>query len=389
MTTRGLTFLWAFVLASGVQSVFAQSTVRLPSHLIVLRKAVDALPADLAPLFQANVEPLHRFVDEPADVWPRDKRLRLRNRWHHIDADVTAAARDGDAGIEAARAFPRDKAAAQRLYRKLGRHRGGFLPWAVEECFQELVVAFRSGAREDVLAWAGYLIHFAADAADPFRCSARAFADGIAGPTFGHSRGPHPHAHSHSVSERWSMGLLARRTWEYAADITLTAADCEPAMEPVNATFAAVVEALASLDEVGAADRAILERLGVTDRPSFDARQEAYYEALHARCGGVCRDRLRAGARLAARLIAGAWQSAGHPGLESIVARSAADSGSAPPPLKSARSAPIVGSRHSVVFHKPDCPFAGQIAEENLVGFRSALEARRQGRRACKHCRPE
>lgn len=48
----------------------------------------------------------------------------------------------------------------------------------------------------------------------------------------------------------------------------------------------------------------------------------------------------------------------------------------------------FVASRNSSVFHRPDCRWAGNIAEKNLVGFRTRQEALRAGKRPCKSCKP-
>ncbi len=48
----------------------------------------------------------------------------------------------------------------------------------------------------------------------------------------------------------------------------------------------------------------------------------------------------------------------------------------------------FVASKNSKVFHKPDCPFAQQIAPKNLVGYVSREEAIAAGKRPCKRCNP-
>jgi hypothetical protein len=48
----------------------------------------------------------------------------------------------------------------------------------------------------------------------------------------------------------------------------------------------------------------------------------------------------------------------------------------------------FVASRNSSVFHRPDCRWAQNIAEKNLVGFETRDEALRAGKRGCKSCRP-
>ena len=48
----------------------------------------------------------------------------------------------------------------------------------------------------------------------------------------------------------------------------------------------------------------------------------------------------------------------------------------------------IVGSSHTRVYHSYNCVHAKRIAPENLVVFESIAEAKAQGRRPCRFCRP-
>lgn len=49
---------------------------------------------------------------------------------------------------------------------------------------------------------------------------------------------------------------------------------------------------------------------------------------------------------------------------------------------------PFVASRSSAVFHRPDCRWAQNIADNNLVGYQSRAEALQAGKRPCKTCKP-
>jgi len=387
MTTR-TTSLVVGMLLNAPHLAFAQAVPQLPAHEIVMQKTVDALPDDLAPLFRHNIDQLKRFVTDPANVWPGDKKLRHRNRWHHVDTDIETHAPTRDARAQAANSFPRDKTAAQRLYRKLSYHRGGLLPWGIEECYRELVAAFQTDNAEVVLAKAAHVAHFAADIADPFRCATRATGHSAFNLKFGHARAPHGLSQYHSVSERWSVGLLTRRSWDYTANIALTSDDYQSATDPLHAAFETILTSLNALDPIAQADRDILQQLAVTDQQSFEQHREEYYRELHDRCAGTIRGRLHAGAKLAAGLIGGAWQVAGRPSVEEIRSRGEsivpADVTDPDPDV----AAQFVGSKKSVVFHRTDCRFASRIAAGNLVKFQNPQDALRQGRRPCKTCRP-
>jgi len=48
----------------------------------------------------------------------------------------------------------------------------------------------------------------------------------------------------------------------------------------------------------------------------------------------------------------------------------------------------FVASKASGVFHRPDCRWALNISDENLVSFKSRDEAAKAGKRPCKTCNP-
>jgi hypothetical protein len=48
----------------------------------------------------------------------------------------------------------------------------------------------------------------------------------------------------------------------------------------------------------------------------------------------------------------------------------------------------FVASSSSTVFHKPDCRWAQNISQENLIKYKSREEAIKAGKRPCKTCNP-
>jgi len=65
----------------------------------------------------------------------------------------------------------------------------------------------------------------------------------------------------------------------------------------------------------------------------------------------------------------------------------------APPegtPIRQAEAAEYayVASVNSEVFHQPNCRWAKQISERNLIGFKTREEVVKLGRRPCKVCKP-
>ena len=47
-----------------------------------------------------------------------------------------------------------------------------------------------------------------------------------------------------------------------------------------------------------------------------------------------------------------------------------------------------IASKNSQVFHRPECPYAGKIADYNKVRYNAREEAIKAGKRACSKCKP-
>jgi phosphatidylserine/phosphatidylglycerophosphate/cardiolipin synthase-like enzyme len=56
------------------------------------------------------------------------------------------------------------------------------------------------------------------------------------------------------------------------------------------------------------------------------------------------------------------------------------------PPPKGETADTFIASTHSNVFHRPACPYAKRIREENRVSYASRAEAHKAGKRLCKKC---
>lgn len=346
----------------------------LAAHRLVAMESISFMPDVPARLFRHHADQYLIHVVDPSVTWPRDPELKRRNRWHHVDADAGASHQNRKARLEALKALPQDKSAALRWYRRHGPNIGGELPWAIAECHGKLANAFRAGDLKATLAWAGYLAHFVADGTNPFRCSVIDRGAATGNLRFGSAYGVHPRSHDHSIRERFGTALVARHVSDYAAGIGEHPSKVELEQDPLASVFALIEGSLAVLDDVVQADREILNLLGVSDGKTFASRADAYYAALHERCGAIRMARLEAGASLTGRLIGAAWHAAGKPATEIA--------GAEP------RSA-WVASRHSSVFHISTCPFAALIKQENVVSFPTRDGALSTGHRPCKRCQPQ
>ncbi len=370
-------------------------------HRIIAQKYVELLPEELAPLFRQRLAELEERAVEPELVWPRDKQYNDRRQWHRVALDVEAETQTKDARLAAASRFPLVEAEAKRLYNKLNARGGdGTLPWVIEAHFNQLVTAFRDQPEDEIVRAAGYLVYFAAQAASPFNATVNHDGKLSGNLILSRVRLGHPHYAHRDVAARFDGELVRRCRARYADAITLGPGDYEPVDEPVTRARAVLLAALSVLDDVLQADAETIELMQVTDGDQLADRADEYYPLLDERCGGICVERLRHGAIFAANLVGGAWMAAGKPSLEQIRGRSqailtAAESGGATSqPASSAAPAPttagpIVGSRHSNIYHYPACTYAKQIAPDNLVFFESSSAARAEGRRACRSCKPQ
>jgi len=377
-----------------LQTASTAGAVGLENHRIVARSALDLLPESVAPLFVSNRPAFTDRAVEPATVWMNDPDMRRRQMWHRVPLDLGVSEQTRDARLKAAGRFPRSEAGVKSLYQSHHLRAGGTLPWAVAELFGDLVEAFKTGREDDIVRAAGYLTHFAGECASPFNATTDfdgQFTDNL---RFSEQKpGEAGYAHQ-DVQYRFDMELVNRNAGRYAEKARPSATDCPPVADPVDGAFLVLLDSLACVDEILAADKQIVQRLGVTDGTGLLARVDEYYVLLDERCGEVCIERLRAGAVFAAGLIRGAWEAAGKPSVDDIRARQAPaaqaprDHGTPSSAPQPAPSGGFVGSRGSQVFHRADCPHAVRIGSGNAVRFPTAREAVAQGRRACKTCNP-
>ncbi|NOS99436.1 MAG: hypothetical protein HOP29_02290 [Phycisphaerales bacterium] len=360
------------------------------AHRLVAEHAVDHLPREFAAIVVQHRNAIVRVACELGSDQRDPDEPHLYKPGHHIRLDVAAEGGTREMRLAAFDQFPRDRESALRLFKSIGEHNGGELPWTIQECQTRLKDAIRIGDPERIALRMGHLIHFCTDAVDPFRVSVGAGKTADRFVEVGSAGGVHPSNVDHSVAERFSAGLVRRHQADYLLRWServdeATAPILEPDSVPGGFVWSAMRDALASVDEILAADEALLPTAEVTDRKSFDSRADDYYAGMNARVGDNGMRQLVTAIQLAQVLILQAWESAGRPALDAAAAEK--------PPASPIPGGPavgaFVGSRLSDVFHRPDCPFAQQINKENLVTFAKAGDATGAGKRPCRRCKPE
>lgn len=362
------------------------------AHRLVADYTFDLLPREFAGIVAQH----HALIVRVACELDGDRRdpdePHVYKPGHHILLDAAAEGEGREARLTAFNHFPRDRESALRFFKSVGEHNGGELPWTLQECQTRLADALRTGDSERIATRMGHLIHFCTDAVDPFRVSVGAgkAADRFA--EVGSANGVHPANIDHAVGERFSAGLARRFQADYAMQWGERKFEGTPRVEnsaegvPGGLIWSVMRDAVASVDEILAADETLLPVADVADRKSFDSRANDYYAALNARVGELRRRQLESAILLAQSLMWQAWESAGRPALD---APAAAEKPSTLPIPGAPASGGFVGSRLSDVFHRPECPFAQQINKENLVTFAKAADATGAGKRHCRRCKPE
>ncbi|HRX83488.1 MAG TPA: hypothetical protein P5572_00550 [Phycisphaerae bacterium] len=403
---RILWFLAAFVTLVPARDARA---IGIPAQRIAAEATVAALPEPLHAFFVQRLDGVVERTVEPDSVWPGSARTRQRDDWHFLILDAAAPSGDWAERLQAARRFPARAREAQQLFREHDVKNGGCLPWELDRLVTELADAFRAQDSHAIVRCTGYVIHFCADAADPFATSshcahAPATYDGLGAPL-----GDPWFAHR-DAAQRVGWELFRRNAERYSEQLAPQDVRFDLRVENVPfTTVACMLHSFEQLEQMVAADRAALEQMGLLrggelDRAGLAARLDEYYALLDARLGAMCVQNLRRSVRLAVSLIVTAWTRAGSP--DPLVApppdvvdvagsvpandppQARPDTAQAAPPAASP-AARFVASRNSKVYHCSDCPHARRIGDANRVEYASCAEAEADGRRPCRTCRPD
>jgi hypothetical protein len=317
----------------------------------------------------------------PADSLPGDV------DWHYIMLDIGAEDAHPADRHAAARAFPRDRSAADKHFKRYGRRRGGQLPWVIRDRYLALVDAFGTGEGDAVIHEAGVLLHFATDAALPFNVTAD--RDGAA---TGHVRWSAASATQASrpyrtVRHRYHVGLLRRLRSRLDYEVRVSPQRYHPAEDPVDAAFNVLIDTHRDMGVLLGIDRAIMAGLGIQDVDAFTAHLNAYLEEAADRAAPIMESRLEAAALLGANLIGAAWAEAAKPSPAGLTTAPKVVADATAPPV--AGEIPFVGSRHSTVYHRATCSHVKRIKPDNLLRFESIEAAEAEGRTPCRLCRPD
>lgn len=124
--------------------------------------AVDCVPAELRPLYQANRAWIVRHSVDP-DEWRRENFADESPR-HFIDLDAP--------GVDTVRGYPHDYWVAVGLFGRAAVDRHGTAPWRIAEFYGKLVRAFRLRDARAVIEVSTWLGHYVSDVHVPFHATA-------------------------------------------------------------------------------------------------------------------------------------------------------------------------------------------------------------------------
>ena len=391
----------------------------IPGQRIVARQTIDLLPAVLQAYYAPDVDAVIEHAIEPDGAWRRQRRTTNRDDWHYLKLDVAATDNRSESRIRAARDFPRSRTDAKNVFAAAGIDDGGRLPWSLDRLATRLTRAFRDQDRDQILELTGQVIHFCADAGFAFRCTKDDRGDPARNLVLTVAEMGEPLFAHQNVSYRVGWELIRRNAHRYRTALKQEAGSAVAVDDVRDACFETMIRSLADLEPICVADAEIIARMHITGEAAFRARSEEYYQLLDGQCGQLCVQSLRRGSELAAGVITYAWKKSGGDDLtgEDQVAdakgrkrtsgsrptdpdrragsstrssskdassQGASSKGGATKGVSSAGG--FVASRHSKVYHRPDCPHALQIKDRNLRRFKTEQDAIDSGRRRCHTC---
>jgi hypothetical protein len=254
-------------------------------------RAIDLLPPEVAPFFEANREELTWRVNDP-DLW---RVVGWDEDAHHfLDLDAK------EYGPYPFTALPRDYEAAVRQFGQATIKRYGLLPWRAEAMVDRLRQAFRSVPRgapyasSDIVVFAAAVAHYAQDAHQPLHATIN--YDG-------------QQTGQRGVHARFEGALFER----YRSRLFVAPARPRPLASPRDVLFDVLLESYRSVAPLLSADRA-----AARGTRNYDDR---YFEAFFTGARTLLERRLAGAATLTASLVLGAWVDAGRPALPRPSAR--------------------------------------------------------------------
>ena len=219
-------------------------------HRLITSKAVDTLPPEVRPFFEAKRNALVQHCTDPLDWLEKTPATERRNHYLYLDRYWR---------------FPFDR--LPRSYRaavhKLGKNAveaNGLLPWQIGVYSEKLTNAFKARNWDEVRQTAAILAHYVAEAHDPFSTTEN--FDGR------HSGQP-------GVNQRFGTSLFDR----FSRYFFVRPNDAVHIADPTDRAFEIVLSAHSWLENILLADRRA--RTGLPDYT------DEYYDRFYNQAGAI------------------------------------------------------------------------------------------------------
>lgn len=244
---------------------------------MIVDKAVDTLPDEIRPFFQANRQFLIQHVTDPVESETRNP-AEQRNSFIQLD-------RYGQFPFAA---LPRSYTAAVTKFGKRTLESRGLLPWQVGLYSQKLTDALRARNWDDAKLSAAILAHYVAAAHDPFKSTMN--NNGAL-------------SNQPGVDERFGYGLVDR----YQRFFFLKPNQATFIRDPTDHAFDMSLSAHSWLENILLADRRAHEGLS--------GYKDDYYDRFYAQAGAVLVRQLSDASTDLGSYWMTAWINAGRPQL--------------------------------------------------------------------------
>jgi hypothetical protein len=247
---------------------------------LIANKAVDILPPEMQPFFDANREFIARHASDPLE-W-LDKSPATERPNHIIMLDRYGKFPFG--------ALPRSYKNAVTKYGKTKIQANGVLPWQIGVYSAKLTDAMRAGNWEQAKLAAAWLAGYVAESYDPFNTTEN-FDGTISGQP--------------GVNERFSSGLVDR----YSLFFPLRPNDAAFISDPTDHAFDDCLDSYAWLDNILLADARA--KRGLT------SYSDDYYDRFYNLAGAIVIRQLSDASTDVGSYWMTAWINAGRPALPS------------------------------------------------------------------------
>jgi hypothetical protein len=249
------------------------------ANRLVVNRAVETLPQDIRPFFEANRGILLQHVNDPFGT--PDKLLtpaERRNQYLFLD-------KYGRFPFDT---LPRSYKAAVAKFGKSKLESNGLLPWQIGVYSAKLTDAMRDGKWEDAKIFAAILANYVAAAHDPFNTT-----DNMDG---------HLSAQN-GINERFGTALVDR----YSSYFFMRPSDAAFIADPTDHAFEACLSSHSWLETILYADREA--------RRGLNAYTDEYYDHFYNQAGAVLIRQLSEAAGDVGSYWLTAWKNAGQPQL--------------------------------------------------------------------------